>query len=100
MYFESVFIGLYAIYRPSQPMKLLFLYLFILKIYIFEDLLILNSLYQKYIASITFKKFINGVLHTLQWVKSVRIWSYSGPNAGNADQNNSEYRHFSGRVNY
>ena len=28
-----------------------------LKVYIFEDLLILNSLYQKYVANITFKQF-------------------------------------------
>ena len=27
-------------------------------------------------------------------VKSVYIWSYSGPNAENTDQNNSKYGHF------
>ena len=31
----------------------------------------------------------------LHCVKSVRLWSYSGPNAENKDQNNSEYGHFS-----
>ena len=35
-----------------------------LKVYIFEDLLILNALYQKYIANTTNRKYkYDGVLH-------------------------------------
>ena len=36
---------------------------YFLKIYIFENLLILNDYYYKYIANITFKQFSNDLLH-------------------------------------
>ena len=42
MYFEALFVGLYSIQRPLQPMK----FFIFLKIYIFEEsFLILNALY-------------------------------------------------------
>ena len=53
MCFEGLFIGLYSIERPPQPMKTSIF----LKLYIFDKLLIQNALYFKYIANITFKKF-------------------------------------------
>ena len=43
--------------------------------------------------------FFFAIIQTSHCVKSVRIWSYSGPHSvrmrGNTDQNNCEYRHFS-----
>ena len=53
-------------------------------------------------------------MYERQYVKSIRIWSFSGsriwtdtpynsvfsPNAGNTDQKNSEYGHFSRSENY
>ena len=49
---------------------------FFLKVYTFEELLILNSLYSKYIVNITFNQLLNGVLHfgfTILFLKCAKV---------------------------
>ena len=48
-------------------------FFFFLKEYIFEDLLIFNALYQKYIANITFKQFIK-CCFTLSFYNFINKW--------------------------
>ena len=65
---------------------------FFLKVYVFENLLIFNALYQKYIANIT---LLNGVLHfsftilLKKWALEKRRWYLSKEKKAEEKQNSA-----------